>query len=96
VTLELSPEDSEKLDLARSVGTLSLVLRNQVDTKSVSTSGITKNQLFGEEPPAPAKVVTNLKQVISTRAVRTSKPAPQAEASCVEVIQNGARVLNCF
>jgi pilus assembly protein CpaB len=96
VTLELSPEDSEKLDLARSVGTLSLVLRNQVDTKTVSTSGITKNQLFGDEQPAPAKVVTNLKPVVSTRAVRTSKPAPQAEANCVEVIQNGARVLNCF
>lgn len=31
VTLELSLEDSEKLDLARSVGTLSLVLRNQID-----------------------------------------------------------------
>jgi pilus assembly protein CpaB len=75
---------------------LSLVLRNQVDTKTVSTSGITKNQLFGDEQPAPAKVVTNLKPVVSTRAVRTSKPAPQAEANCVEVIQNGARVLNCF
>jgi pilus assembly protein CpaB len=95
VTLELSPEDSEKLDLARSVGTLSLVLRNQVDTKTVSTSGITKNQLFGEEQAAPAKVVANLKQVVSTRPVRASQPAPQA-TNCVEIIQNGARVLNCF
>jgi pilus assembly protein CpaB len=95
VTLELSPEDSEKLDLARSVGTLSLVLRNQVDTKTVSTSGITKNQLFGEEQAAPAKVVANLKQVVSIRPVRASQPAPQA-TNCVEIIQNGARVLNCF
>ena len=31
VTLELSPGDAEKLDLARSVGSLSLVLRNQID-----------------------------------------------------------------
>src|SRR5688572_18631845 len=29
VTLELTPEQAEKLDLARSIGTLSLVLRNQ-------------------------------------------------------------------
>ena len=47
VTLELSLEDSEKLDLARSVGTLSLVLRNQVDQKTVATAGITKDELFG-------------------------------------------------
>jgi len=31
VTLELSPEESERLDLARSVGSLSLVLRNELD-----------------------------------------------------------------
>src|SRR6476469_1153889 len=31
VTLEVTPQQAEKLDLARSVGTLSLVLRNQVD-----------------------------------------------------------------
>ena len=31
VTLELTPDQVEKLDLARSVGTLSLVLRNQID-----------------------------------------------------------------
>src|SRR6266498_1333200 len=41
VTLELSPGDAEKLDLARSVGTLSLVLRNQLDKKTVSTAGVT-------------------------------------------------------
>src|SRR5437867_10762054 len=33
VTLEVSPPQAELLDLARSVGTLSLVLRNQVDPK---------------------------------------------------------------
>lgn len=38
VTLEVSPEQAEKLDLARSIGSLSLVLRNQVD-KSLGTTG---------------------------------------------------------
>ncbi len=46
VTLELTPQDAEKLDLARSVGTLSLVLRNQVDRQRVSTRGSTKQQLL--------------------------------------------------
>src|SRR5512145_1880000 len=46
VTLELTPEQAEKLDLARSVGTLSLVLRNQIDKNEVDTRGIMKRQLL--------------------------------------------------
>jgi pilus assembly protein CpaB len=95
VTLELTLEDSEKLDLARSVGTLSLVLRNQVDKKTVATGGITKSQLFGDKevPPTAMKVVTTGKPRVFTR-----KPVlpPTAAAECIEVIQNGLRSINCF
>jgi pilus assembly protein CpaB len=87
VTLELSLEDSEKLDLARSVGTLSLVLRNQVDRKTVTTAGMTKDELFGDHQ-APA-----LKPALA----RKPRPAPAApRADCVEVIQHGAWTLSCF
>ena len=54
VTLEVTPDQAEKLDLARSVGTLSLVLRNQVDPKLAATDGATKTSLLRDkEPPAP-------------------------------------------
>ncbi|MFC7517911.1 Flp pilus assembly protein CpaB [Herbaspirillum sp. GCM10030257] len=92
VTLELSPEDAEKLDLARSVGTLSLVLRNQVDKALISTAGVTKKQLFGEKETRPTTVAQAIKPV-------SSKPAPakkQHPTQCVEVIQNGAHSLSCF
>jgi pilus assembly protein CpaB len=57
VTLELSPEQTETLDLARSVGTLSLVLRNQVDPDTATTGGATKRTLLGLKPePAPVPV----------------------------------------
>ena len=46
VTLEVTPEQAEKLDLARNVGTLSLVLRNQIDRASVVTAGIGKSDLL--------------------------------------------------
>jgi len=46
VTLEVTPEQAEKLDLARSVGNLSLVLRNQVDDKNPRTAGARKQDLF--------------------------------------------------
>ena len=96
VTLELTLEDSEKLDLARSVGTLSLVLRNQIDKKTVATTGITKSQLFGEKemkevPPFPVKVAAMVKP-----KAFAAKPVTLPAAQCVEVVQGGSRVLNCF
>jgi pilus assembly protein CpaB len=93
VTLELSLEDSEKLDLARSVGTLSLVLRNQIDKKTVATAGVTKSQLFGDEPE-PVKAVAAVRPAVYKARV---VPAPEPVAkTCVEVIQNGNRAMNCF
>lgn len=53
VTLELTPEQVEKLDLARSVGSLSLVLRNQVDPNPALTAGATKTTLLGAAAPPP-------------------------------------------
>lgn len=96
VTLELSPEDAEKLDLARSVGNLSLVLRNQIDKEPITTAGITKNQLFGTAEPAPAPAPA--KVAAPARPVQRARPvAQQAPSStCVEVIQGGSRTLNCF
>lgn len=93
VTLELTLEDSEKLDLARSVGTLSLVLRNQVDKRTVATSGITKSQLFGDKEVIPEKLA-----LVTKPRFYSSRSVPQAlpPAQCVEVIQGGIRILNCF
>ena len=46
VTLEVTPLQAEQIDLARSVGSLSLVLRSQVDTGRVSTTGASMDDLF--------------------------------------------------
>jgi pilus assembly protein CpaB len=56
VTLELTPDQVEKLDLARSVGTLSLVLRNQIDPASAHTDGATKSSLLDDGKPVAAPV----------------------------------------
>lgn len=101
VTLELTPGDAEKLDLARSVGTLSLVLRNQLDKNPVATSGVTKAELLGyktaaavvKAPPAalPKQVVVR-KVVAQPETTRMAGPP----SVCVEVIRNGTRALDCF
>lgn len=96
VTLELSLEDAEKLDLARSVGTLSLVLRNQLDKQTVATDGITRDQLLrfkqavAKAPPPPAIVRT---AVMGAPRMPQPQPAPR---DCVEVIRNGTRAMHCF
>lgn len=46
VTLELTPGEAEALDLARSVGTLSLVLRNEMDNLPVSATGALLEELM--------------------------------------------------
>ncbi|WP_066156552.1 Flp pilus assembly protein CpaB [Hydrogenophaga pseudoflava] len=70
VTLEVTPEQAEKIDLARNVGTLSLMLRNQVDTKDdVNTAGVRREDLFGDAKPAPAPVV-------AAAPVRRAAPRP--------------------
>jgi pilus assembly protein CpaB len=92
VTLELAPEDAEKLDLARSVGTLSLVLRNQLDKLSVPTTGVTKVDLLRLRPVVATSVP-------SAPAVRAASPKPRPRAvqgPCVEVIRNATRASECF
>ncbi len=101
VTLELTPKDAELLDLARSVGTLSLVLRNQTDPKSTeATAGATKTELLGLAKPEPAKPVVS--PVVHTRratprlaAVRV-EPRVAAPRNCVEVIRGLSKVTECF
>ena len=81
VTLELTPDQVEKLDLARSVGTLSLVLRNQIDPKTADTAGATKDSLLdpdgaraallGRNRPQPQQSVAK-----AAAAAPAAAPAP--------------------
>jgi len=112
VTLEVTPEQAEILDLARSVGTLSLVLRNQTEARLTATSGATKTQLLGlktvaasapaASAPSAAPAVHPARRpvprVASTAQRSASVPAAAASAprDCVEVIRGLNRVTECF
>ncbi|NGZ86500.1 Flp pilus assembly protein CpaB [Duganella aceris] len=88
VTLELTPEQVEKLDLARSVGTLSLVLRNQIDPQSANTEGATKSSLLDDGKPRPAAAPMPAPAVAAAPAAPRPRPAPRApEGDKVEVIK---------
>lgn len=85
VTLELTPEDAEKLDLARNVGTLSLVLRNQIDKSNKQTAGVRKTDLLGTNVPAPVPVAA-AKPVPRPVAPHAAHAAP-VDKQKVEVIR---------
>lgn len=101
VTLEVTPEQAEKLDLARSVGSLSLVLRNQVDSGPSETIGITKQQLLhgASEPVIVAETVSKplpRKRVAPRRTAAATSPAPAPQRECVEVVHGMSSYTECF
>jgi pilus assembly protein CpaB len=96
VTLEVTPAQAENLDLARSVGTLSLALRNQVDPRPGTTDGATKGTLLGMQkpaanaPPTPPPVPAT---VADKPRVQVATAAPRA---CVGVIAGVHRTQECL
>lgn len=97
VTLEVTPEQAEKLDLARSVGTLSLALRNQVDPQSAQTDGATKLTLLPGPPvvkPAPVKPAAAPRRPEKPTVHRVA--TPPVRRSCVTVINGLHSSQECF
>lgn len=95
VTLEVTPEQAEKLDLARSVGTLSLVLRNQTDLDPSKTVGITKEMLLAKVAPPPPPAATPVPAPVRKPAP-VRRQAPVAKTECVEVIRGASKSSVCF
>jgi pilus assembly protein CpaB len=105
VTLEVTPEQAELLDVARSVGSLSLVLRNQIDQNPVNTAGTGKADLFAGagSPAAPAASAPSkpasapLAKAPARRVTVARQPAPapapaaKEDAGKVEVIRGVSR-----
>lgn len=89
VTLEVTPEQAEQIDLARSVGSLSLVLRNQVDEQPVETTGVYKKDLLKRivepEAVAPKTVVKTVVRKVPVYREAPRKAEPPREQ--VEVIR---------
>jgi pilus assembly protein CpaB len=78
VTLQVSPQQAEQIDLARSVGTLSLVLRSYSDIIPVQTAGSRKLDLL---PQVAAAVVASSAAKPPPARPRAARPAPPAAAA---------------
>jgi pilus assembly protein CpaB len=86
VTLLLTPEDSEKLLLASTQGSIQFVMRNGVDQHKLNTEPIRLSELVTGIQPAPAPV----RSVHAAR--RKPRPAPKpADIYVLEMIQGEKR-----
>lgn len=96
VTMELTPEEAEKLDLARSIGSLSLVLRNQLDRADLASEGARRKDLLTfRDMPEPAPQASGQaaapQKVVVKRVYVRPKPAPKPQVEKIEVIKGLTR-----
>jgi len=103
VTLQVTPEEAEKLVLATNEGKLQLVMRNYSDQESTDTKGANKNSLLGGEsvkpepaPPSEAKA----EQPKPAKPIRVPVPVKQhvekpvkqpASRNSIELIEGSKR-----
>lgn len=83
VTLEVTPAQAEAIDLARSIGTLSLVLRNQRDTETIATTGARKTDLLSLA--SMTQVMKKQDATVITPKVQTAPQKPMADQKTVVI-----------
>jgi pilus assembly protein CpaB len=93
-TLEVSPEQGERLTLAANKGKLQFALRGAADTDIVLTKGITvpellKSHLILEKEKTPPQVVKTAKSSVTTRRVvkRRVRRTAKSQKATVEIIK---------
>ena len=94
VTLDLTPDDAEKLVLAANKGSLEMLLRNVTDASKVETRGATIGRvLTGFERPAP-RVVRAAGPAKKAREVKAQAYSPPVYS--VEIIRGSDRTTKQF
>jgi pilus assembly protein CpaB len=103
VTLQVTPEQAEKLVLAANEGKLQLVMRSYSDQEDTQTKGVNKGSLLSgdtyvPQPAAPSQKVDEPKPVVKRFAIkpvakpREDKPAAQpVSRNSVELIEGSKR-----
>lgn len=85
VTLQVTPEQAEKLALAANEGKLQLVMRNQVDQGDEQTQGVNKRTLLTGEAatkaPEPGSLKSEQPKQESKPVVRRSAPVAKPAAA---------------
>lgn len=89
VTLMVTPNDAERLTLAQSAGSITLVLRNPLDTQITETTGVRMGSLMGA--PAAPPVMKNVGG--QRRAVPQPPPTVVKTSYDVETFRAGKKAV---
>lgn len=103
VTLEVQPEQSERLALASQYGTIQLTMRSRVDRETVTTEGVTPLALLADRiekaVAAPAPVVAKeephrrrAQRVREPPVERAAPPPAQAPPAVIEILRGTSKV----
>ena len=89
VTLQVTPEQAEKLVLAANEGKLQLVMRNYSDQESSQTKGVDKHGLLHDdsaiEEPAPKKTEPSTVKAKPAAAKRVAVTIPKVDKPPVQI-----------
>lgn len=107
VTLDLTPDDSEKLVLAASKGSLQLLLRNVVDTEPAAGKGATIAKVLSgmdsrvdttpsDKKPKVAKTAKAVKATAASAAPVPAYKAPPQNKHYMEIIKGRERAVKEF
>ena len=92
VTLLVTPEQAERITLAQTNGSITLVLRNPLDTAPTMTAGIRMGGLMGASSTPPVEKPAAPKRKAPVKEVIVEAPvAPPAPRQVVETIRAGKR-----
>ncbi|MEO3429563.1 Flp pilus assembly protein CpaB [Pelagibius sp. CAU 1746] len=86
VTLEVSPEQAQKLALASQLGSLALMLRNLADAEAETVRTVSTNDLSVGEVNEPAQVATAPKKKV-TKAVKITRKQKEDPLSAVRIVR---------
>ena len=81
VTLLVTPEQAERIALAQTNGSITLVLRNPLDVAPTETSGVRMAGLMGSPSTAPVENPRSRSAAKSRAAVVVAPPPPPATAA---------------
>lgn len=102
VTLDLLPEDAEKLIVGVGVGagvkkgSLQLLLRNVIDVAAIDTKGATVPNALNLSRQPPASKVAHSRATVARKVQPPKPPPPLLAKFSVEVIKGGAKTTREF
>jgi pilus assembly protein CpaB len=96
VTLDVSPDDAEKMTLASSEGKLRLLLRRAGDTEVSATSGATITKVLSVAGPSVKRVATRTTRRAPVKTAAEAPKGPSVETWPVEIWRSTSKTVETF